>query len=211
MYYLDIAETVKVLKRVRGFAVDCGVQVAVENHAGDMQAAELVTLIEAAGADFVGATMDSGNATWALEDPLDNLEVLGPYALTTGIRDSALWPTRDGAVLQWTAMGEGVVDWKRYFRRFAELCPNTPVQLEIISGRPIPIPYFEDDFWEAYPNVRPREFARFLKLGRDGTPRRPFRVTSGATGKHAEGRYQKEQLERSVRFCREGLGLGLKR
>jgi sugar phosphate isomerase/epimerase len=206
-----IVETVKVLKRVRGIAVDCGVQVAVENHAGDMQAAELATLIEAAGADFVGATMDSGNATWALEDPLDNLEVLGPYALTTGIRDSALWPTRDGAMLQWTAMGEGVVDWKRYFRRFAELCPNTPVQLEIISGRPIPIPYFENDFWEAYPNVRPREFARFLKLGRDGAPRRPFRVASGATGKHAEGRYQKEQLERSVRFCREGLGLGLKR
>lgn len=30
--------------------------------------------------DNVGATMDSGNATWTLEDPLSNLEILGPYA-----------------------------------------------------------------------------------------------------------------------------------
>src|SRR5437773_3410230 len=122
-----IAETVKVLKKVRSYALDSGVKIAVENHAGDMQSWELIALIEEAGRDFVGATMDSGNATWALEDPLQNLEVLGPYALTTGIRDSALWPVEDGATLQWTAMGQGCVDWQRYFKRYAELCPNTPV------------------------------------------------------------------------------------
>ena len=46
------------------------VMLAVENHAGDMTARELLTLINAAGSDFVGATIDSGNATWALEDPM---------------------------------------------------------------------------------------------------------------------------------------------
>src|SRR5436190_23750220 len=102
-----MAETVKVLKKVRSRALDSGVKIGVENHAGDMQAWELVTLIEAAGGDFVGATMDSGNATWGLEDPLHHLEILGPYALTTGIRDSVLWQTGDGAMLQWTAMGGG--------------------------------------------------------------------------------------------------------
>src|SRR2546425_9682971 len=141
-----MAETVKVLKNVRTFALDSGVKIAVENHAGDMQAEELITLIEEAGAEFVGATMESGNSTWALEDPLHNLEMLGPYAVSTGIRDSAVWETGDGAVLQWTAMGEGNVDWKCYFARFAELCPNTAVQLEIISGRPISIPYLRDEF-----------------------------------------------------------------
>ncbi|PYI81340.1 MAG: sugar phosphate isomerase/epimerase, partial [Verrucomicrobia bacterium] len=42
-----IADTVKVLKSQRSYALDTGVKVAVENHAGDMQAWELVTLIEA--------------------------------------------------------------------------------------------------------------------------------------------------------------------
>src|SRR5436190_4765672 len=79
-----IAETVRVLKNVRSEALDAGVKIAVENHARDMQAWELITLIEEAGREFVAATMDSGNATWALEDPLHNLELLGPYALTSG-------------------------------------------------------------------------------------------------------------------------------
>ena len=202
-----IAQTVKVLKHVRNYALDSGVKIAVENHAGDMQSWELVTLIEEAGRDFVGATMDSGNAAWALEDPLENLEVLGPYALTTGIRDSALWDTPEGAMLQWTAMGEGLVDWKRYFQRFAELCPNTPVQLEIISGRPIPIQYLEDGFWAAYPKARIRAFMKFAALARRGSPRRPFAVPRGKDAKIAEQKFQKAELERSVRYCKETLGL----
>ena len=206
-----IAETVKVLKKVRNHVVDAGVKIAVENHAGDMQARELVTLIEEAGRDFVGATMDSGNATWALDDPLHNLEILGPYALSTGIRDSALWPSDEGAILQWTAMGEGCVEWRRYFSRYAEHCPKTPVQLEIISGRPIPLPYLRDSFWDAYPKAQPREFARFLKLVKTGSARRSFKVPKGRNALLAEQRFQKAELERSVCYCKEVLGLGLKK
>lgn len=73
-----IEDTIRVLKSQR-MAQDLGVKVAVENHAGDMMAAELITLIEGAGKDWVGANMDSGNALWTLEDPLmDSLEKLGP-------------------------------------------------------------------------------------------------------------------------------------
>src|SRR5579863_686243 len=39
-----IADTVKVCKACRSQAVDAGVKIAIENHAGDMQAWELVTL-----------------------------------------------------------------------------------------------------------------------------------------------------------------------
>jgi len=205
-----IAETVKVLKKVRSFALDSGVKIAVENHAGDMQAWELITLIEEAGREFVGATMDSGNATWALEDPLHNLEMLGPYAVTTGIRDSAVWEIADGAVLQWTAMGEGIVDWSRYFARFAELCPDTPVQLEIISDRPIPIPFLRDEFWEAYPKARLREFMKFAALAKRGSSKPPFVAPTDRDAKLAEQEFQKAELERSVKYCREILGLGLK-
>ena len=203
-----IAETIKVLKNVRSFALDSGLKIAVENHAGDMQAWELIALFEEAGREFVGATMDSGNATWALEDPLHNLEMLGPYAVSTGIRDSVVWETTDGAMLQWAAMGEGTVDWKRYFARFAELCPNTPVQLEIISGRPIPIPYLRDEFWEAYPKARIREFMKFAALAKRGSPKQPFTVPPALDTKLAEQEFQKAELERSVKYCKEVLELG---
>jgi sugar phosphate isomerase/epimerase len=114
--YRHIDEMVKTLRSVRAEAIDAGVKIAVENHAGDMQAWELAQLIEAAGSDFVGATMDPGNATWTIEDPLVNLETLGPYALATGIRDSAVWETEFGATSMWTNMGQGVVDWDRLSR-----------------------------------------------------------------------------------------------
>jgi sugar phosphate isomerase/epimerase len=203
-----IAETVTVLKNVRTLARDSGVKLAVENHAGDMQAWELVNLIEEAGPDFVGATLDTGNATWALEDPRRTLELLGPYALTTGIRDSALWKTDEGAMLEWTAMGDGMVDWPTFFKRFQELCPNVSVQLELISGRHTPLRYGEKSFWDAYPKARQDEFEEFEKLVGRGTPRPLPPVFSGPDALKAQGEFQRAELERSVKYCREVLGLG---
>ena len=116
-----IDRVVATCKKVRSLAVNSGVRIAVENHAGDMHSTELIGLIEAAGRDYVGATMDSGNAVWALEDPAQTLEVLGKVAVSTGIRDSAVWATKTGAGFEWKAMGAGVIDWKAYFKRYAEL------------------------------------------------------------------------------------------
>ena len=204
-----IADTVRVCKSVRSFALDSGVKIAIENHAGDMQAWELQTLIEEAGRDHVGATMDSGNATWTLEDPLANLETLGPYALTTGIRDSAVWDTPEGAAVQWTAMGDGLVDFKRYVDRFAQLCPGVTFQLEIISGSTRQFPYLQEGFWKPYSKVRPAELARFLALARRGKPIEPHRFPE-TNRREAEQQFQKAQLERSIRYCKDVLGLGLK-
>ena len=64
-----IENTVKVLRAVRSQAVDAGVRIGVENHAGDMQAREVKGLIEAAGKDFVGSCLDTGNPMWVAEDP----------------------------------------------------------------------------------------------------------------------------------------------
>jgi sugar phosphate isomerase/epimerase len=199
-------ETVAVCRSARDQAKDSGVKIAIENHAGDMQAWELVELIEEAGSDYMGATIDSGNATWALEHPLDNLKLLAPYAASSGIRDSMVWEDADGALVQWTAMGEGNVDFKEYVETYARLCPDTPFQLEIISGFARPFMYLNDGFWEPYQEARAHEFARFVALARNGKAIDPFRGDN-----EAQKKYQKTELERSLRYCREVLGLGIKR
>ena len=63
-------ETAKVCRACRSRAIDADVKIAIENHAGDMHSSEVVRLIEAAGRDYVGVNLDSGNALWTLEDPL---------------------------------------------------------------------------------------------------------------------------------------------
>jgi len=197
-----IAETLTVLRAVRTEALDAGVRIAVENHAGDMNSAELLELIDAAGRDFVGATLDTGNALWALEEPLHALETLGPVTVCTGFRDSHLWETPEGATLQWTSVGTGLVDWAKFFRRFTELCPQAPVIIETISGRPIFLPVLRDYFWDAYPRATPATLAALLRLARAGEPREPFNPPTSAASDPALQQYQLTELERSVRHCR---------
>ncbi|MGP8235984.1 MAG: sugar phosphate isomerase/epimerase family protein, partial [Limisphaerales bacterium] len=104
-----MADTIKVCKTVRRQALDAGVKIAIENHAGDMQSWEIAGLCEEAGKEFVGVTFDTGNSTWTMEDPMECLEILAPYVVASTWRDSMIWQTPEGAMVQWTAMGEGVI------------------------------------------------------------------------------------------------------
>ena len=97
-----IESTVKVLGNMRSKVTDAGLRIAIENHAGDMQARELKSLIEMAGKDFVGVCLDSGNPLWTLEDPHLTLETLHPYVLTSHVRD---WRGMAGAGRRRGSMG----------------------------------------------------------------------------------------------------------
>ena len=176
-----IEETLKVLHHIRSRAMDSGVKIAVENHSGDMQARELRMLVEAAGTDYVGVCIDSGNASWALEDPHLTLDTLAPYVLTSHMRDSAVWTSAEGAVAQWTRMGEGNVDIARYIRTYIERCPGRAVSLELIMHRQRTFDYRDPEFWSAYRTTPAWEFARFLARAERGEPRPPVDATCTET------------------------------
>ena len=203
-----IADTVKVLVACRGRALDAGVKVAVENHAGDLHSRELLRLVEEAGPDFVGVNFDSGNALWTLEDPLRALDTLAPHVLTTSLRDGQIWPSEKGVKVQWTAMGEGCLDLPAFFDRFERLCPGVVVHIETISGFARELPYLEPDFWKAFPGMPAADLAAFEALARRGHAIDPFSPPEGDARKGAEQAYQLADLERSIRHCRDVLGLG---
>lgn len=208
--------TVKALKSVRSEALDSGVRIAVENHAGDMQAREVKMLIEEAGTDFVASCLDSGNPLWAAEDPLLTLETLGPYVVTTHIRDTAVFEHQRGAAVQWVALGDGSVDFHRFIDLYQKLCPKASMQLEIITGIPPDIlPYLEPDFWKVFQRTPAWEFARFLKLVKNGHPYMGPMVIAG-WGEHppalaaAFKEQQRVDLERSFEYAKKVLGAGVR-
>jgi sugar phosphate isomerase/epimerase len=203
-----IGEVVKVCRSMRSRAVNANVKIAVENHAGDMHSTELAALVDAAGADYVGVNLDSGNALWTLEDPLDCLENLAKYTVTTSLRDSAVWVSENGARVAWTAMGEGTIDQRAFFARFRELCPNVPVHIETISGFNRELSYLKADFWKAWPRMPARSLARFEALARRGHAVDPWQAPPGQDKTKAEQDYQRGELERSILFCRHELQLG---
>ena len=49
--------------------MDAGVKIAIENHK-ELQAWETRQVIEAAGKEFVGSYLDTGNPVFVAEDPL---------------------------------------------------------------------------------------------------------------------------------------------
>lgn len=205
-----IDETVAVLKASRAAALEAGVKIAIENHAGDMRSAELLALVERAGPEFVGVNFDSGNACWTLEDPLRALEVLAPHVLTTSLRDSMIWRTPMGVAVQWTAMGEGCTDLAAFFDLFEKSCPGVTVHVETISGFARTFPIYDPGFWKAFPDGRADELAAFLALAEKGHALQPFTPPAGTDRAAAERAYQLGELERSIRHCRDVLGLGVR-
>jgi sugar phosphate isomerase/epimerase len=208
--------TIKVFKAVKPQAVDLGVKIALENHSGDFQAREVRTIIEESGKDFVGSCLDTGNPMWVMEHPQVTLEILGPYALTTHVRDSVVFEHPRGAAAQWVAMGDGIIDWNAFLTLYQKVCPKSLLQLEIITGRPPQIlPYNERDFWKWFPKMPASEFVRFAELAKNGHPFMGTMVIEDAPGaKPAEytealKEQQRVDLTRSIQFVQKQLGVGI--
>jgi sugar phosphate isomerase/epimerase len=213
-------EVLRVLRQVGPVARDLGVKVALENHGAlDLLARELRQLVETAGTDILGVCLDSGNPAYAAEDPLVSAEILAPYLLTTQIRDTRVWSVPGGAMAQWVPMGQGNVDLPGIAGVLRQHAPNIAFNLEIITClEPRLIPYADtaSDFWDMYPQMLARDFARFVALATRGTPEPLEQLTlaSGASGPPpgAPGEalriQQRHHFELSVRYCQEVLGLG---
>lgn len=196
-----IEDTVRVLKDVKTQAVDSGIKIAIENHAGDMQARELKTLVEEAGRDFVGVCLDSGNPLWTIEDPHLTLEVLHPYALTSHVRDSAVWQVPQGAAVTWVEMGQGNVDIDSYVHKYAELCPGKALSLESIIFGPRMVPYRDPKFWDTFRQTPAWEFERYLEIAQRG---KPYKDEPWETADEAER--ERNALDASLSYTKKLLG-----
>ncbi len=197
-----IGDMVTVLKNKRSEALDHNIKIAIENHAGDMQARELKSLVEAAGPDFVGVCLDSGNPLWTLEDPHLTLETLHPYVLTSHVRDSAVWQVPEGAAVTWVQMGRGNVDIESYVKKYVDLCPGKALSMESILLGPRIYPYRDPNFWDAYRDVRAWEFERFVRISERG---KPYRAEEWET--KDEAKRERDALDESLTYTKKLLGV----
>jgi sugar phosphate isomerase/epimerase len=208
---------VGMLRAVRTQAMDSGVKVAVEVHK-DLQAREHRTIIETAGKEFVGSYLDTGNPVFMMEDPLQTVEVLGPYALTLHLRDSVVYEHPQGIAVQWVPLGEGTVDFVAIVKKAREVCAPLHIYVKPITGRP---PYvhkiYEGGYWEKYPEVKAADFARFLALAKKGRAYEGHVVVEDLQNTPIPAHFlaavqyqQREHMERSIGYARKVLGLGVR-
>ena len=177
-------------------------KLAVENHGGDLQAREMKMMVEAVGTDIMGVCLDSGNPVWMLEDPHMTLEMLVPYALTSHVRDSAVWLAPDGINVRWVNMGEGNVDIDGWIRKFVQAKPGLPIVFEnLVSGRPRVHAINDPKFWDNWRKMPAWEFSRFRAIAEGGTPKLATPLPEGKTA----GQQKIEDLDTCVRYTRELL------
>ena len=149
---------------------------------------------------------------------MTTLEMLGPYALTVHLRDSAIYETPRGAAVQWVPLGEGAVDFKKFIARLREIASPVYVYIKPITGRPPQVlPYLEPSFWASYPKARAFEFARFLALVKSGKPYDGHMVIEDLPGRATPEPFvaaiqyqQREHMERSVAYAKKVLDLGIR-
>lgn len=196
---MHIENMIKAVGGIRSRIVDSGIKLAVENHGGDLQAREMKMMIDTIGRDIMGVCLDSGNPVWMLEDPHMTLEMLGPYAETCHVRDSAVWKVPEGIAVRWVNMGDGNVDIDGWIRKFIQVKPGLPIIFEnLVSGNPRVHAIYNPQFWDNWKKMPAWEFSRFLALAEKGTPKL---ATPRPEGKTA-GQQRIDDLEVCVRYTR---------
>ena len=199
---MHIDNMIAAVRGLRSRIVDSGVKLAVENHGGDLQAREMKMMVEAVGTDVMGVCLDSGNPVWMLEDPHMTLEMLVPYALTSHVRDSAVWLAPDGINVRWVNMGDGNVDIDGWIRKFVQAKPGLPIVFEnLVSGRPRVHAINDPKFWDNWRKMPAWEFSRFLAIAERGMPKLATPLPEGKTA----GQQKIEDLDTCVRYTRELL------
>ncbi|MGA2597250.1 MAG: TIM barrel protein [Bryobacteraceae bacterium] len=201
----------KILREVRSQAMDAGLKIGIENHK-DLQAWQTRQFIEAAGKEFVGSYLDTGNPVFVMEDPWTTIDELGPYAVTFHLRDSVVYEHPGGIAVQWVPLGEGTVDFKALVDHAAAILPPVHIYCKPITGRPPEVlPVYKQEFWTKwFPKARSSDFSRFLALAKRGGPYEKGQVMTDTpelrdTYMDALKRQQLEHMERSLAYCRKLL------
>ena len=205
-----IDEAIRVLKASSSRARDAGVKFGFENHAADLRSEELVALVEEVGTDVCGVMLDPGNGLWAMEDPMKHLQVLAPYTVCNSIRDYKVWPSEQGAMFQWMAIGEGMMDVQSYVDTLASARPGMPIFVESISNSARPIPFLTKEHWEAYPNLRASQIVDFLALLRKGSAAKIDQPADGQDPKAFDQQHQRNEFLKSITYLRQRCGAGMK-
>ena len=142
------------------------VRLAVENHK-DWKAAELAQLIQNLSSEWVGVTLDFGNNVSLLEEPMEVIRTLAPFAFSTHVKDMGVKAYEKGFLLSEVELGKGIVDLKTAVELCQKYNPKVTFSLEMITRDPLEIPCLEDRYWVTFEEEKAKDLAKILRMVRD--------------------------------------------
>src|SRR5207248_5436120 len=113
------------------------VRLAIENHK-DRRVPELLDLLKRISSEHVGVCVDTGNNIALLEDPMEVVEALAPFAFSTHLKDMAVKEYEEGFMLSEVLLGDGFLDLKKMVVSvLQEGNPKIQFNLEMITRDPL--------------------------------------------------------------------------
>ena len=105
----EVAYALTQLELVKGYAQECGIKIAIENHC-DLKATELLELVQKADSPYIGVCVDLGNFMIHLENPTESVKLLAPYIYSTHFKDYASEMMNWGFKTFGVPLGKGSID-----------------------------------------------------------------------------------------------------
>jgi len=177
--FLEFREaSVTALQRAEPVMRKNRVKLAVENHK-DWRIAEMKELLDGLGSEWIGVTLDTGNNISLLEDPMEVVRELAPYAFSVHLKDMAVAEYEDGFLLSEVNFGEGFLDIAGMIQTIRDHNPEVRFNLEMITRDPLKVPCLTEAYWATFGTVPARDLAGYLHGIRNQKNPEPLPVISG--------------------------------
>ncbi|MEQ8685815.1 MAG: TIM barrel protein, partial [Imperialibacter sp.] len=155
-------------------------KLAIENHK-DWMAPELVDFVKTIDSEWVGVTVDFGNSIALMEEPMNVVETLAPYAFTTHVKDMGVMEYEKGFLLSEVPLGMGICDLKKMVDVCKKHNPDIRFNLEMITRDPLEIPCLTDDYWNVFEGVSGKYLANTLSMVKEKASKTPLPSVAGLT------------------------------
>lgn len=169
--------SIKAMERAEPVMRKHKVKLAVENHK-DWMADEFIKILKQLDSEWIGITLDTGNNISFMEDPMEVVEKLAPYAISVHLKDMAVAPYEDGFLLSEVKFGEGILDLERMIKIIKKNNPNIRFNLEMITRDPLKIPCLTEKYWATFDRTSTPELSSYLKALRAQKTKNPLPIVS---------------------------------
>ncbi len=154
-------ESILAIQRAEPIMRKHKVKLAVENHK-DWRADEAVEILKRVDSEWVGLTLDTGNNISLLEDPMEVVKTLAPYAFSVHIKDMAVYEYEDGFLMSEVNFGTGFLDLEKMIAIIRGHSPDIKFNLEMITRDALKIPCLTEKYWYTLNQLPASDLAQYL-------------------------------------------------
>jgi len=158
-----VAESHQSLKAALPLLEKYKIPLGLENHK-DWTIAEFLDLLHHHSSEYLGVCLDFGNNISVLDLPMDTIQALAPFTVSTHLKDVTSDTYAAGILLSEVILGKGYINLPQAVNLIRQARPQTRMTLEMLTREPRQIPLLTDSYWATFPDKTALDLARALRF-----------------------------------------------